>query len=905
MRNLFTVGAFALAIVSHPLLAATQWTAVEPARHNLNITPVLRSIADINDPLFMSRVTQLEEDIRNEPTNANNIVERMEVAAQYYDALQNNGVLLNWRIGSEFNQARKLQRLGRSGGLETSQQMLDLLGHRFRELRAAHQLIGKTGRVILRSPAKPELAAKRYTTVELEYLVDTPLKNGARIRIGQNWYSDLGRIQFSRPLASNYATVTTSNADVELITGSRVWFGNAFTGLSGGNRPMIVVKEGNLSKGDRIILVLGDTSEGSPGWLIQSFSSDAMDLKIEIDFEGNGVFVPVAQPRFRVFGNDASHIRVVGPSVIRPGESFTVRASVEDQYSNRAAANLPRMLELWHQGKRIARTRSLKNDPATFHFEDITLPTQEDRPLYLQVRDRAGEVTGISNALVTRAKAKKLYWGELHGHEGYTDANGSPEWYMNYAWKVAFLDFASLTGHDVMLSEVHFRHNFLVSDAFNQPDDGFVTFRAYEWTNSWRFGGHHNVFLLDDTQKVITVMQAPQLPDMIAALSEVNDREKVLLIPHAHQPGDWNVQGAELVEIYSQHGSFEWFGREYLIRGHKVGLHAASDDHLGHPGNSPSRGKSRGGLSAVFAPELTNESIFTNLKQRHTYGTSLARIYLETDIAGAQMGDIVEAFGPVTVKGFTAGTDEITDITLIVNGEEVHQQRFDQADGESSSLRFRVTRDSKPINPNAPRTPAPDKRYWGRIFVHQTGDLPGLSQGSTSQTSIDGVVPLGTEAYGDVIQQTGGHEVSFTNRVRGDFDGMLLQLADTHPDDLITITLMTSPVYDTEHWNTQLKPRLPGEYFNMDVPRQEVVLRETIRLGDLADRGWQMSFDEVASADLALIKTGNPKYRSFSFTVTEADGLKPGGDNHIYVRVKQLDDETAWSSPTFVNWSRN
>lgn len=91
----------------------------------------------------------------------------------------------------------------------------------------------------------------------------------------------------------------------------------------------------------------------------------------------------------------------------------------------------------------------------------------------------------------------------------------------------------------------------------------------------------------------------------------------------------------------------------------------------------------------------------------------------------------------------------------------------------------------------------------------------------------------------------------------------------------------------------------------MDVPRQEVVLRETIRLGDLADRGWQMSFDEVASADLALIKTGNPKYRSFSFTVTEADGLKPGGDNHIYVRVKQLDDETAWSSPTFVNWSRN
>ncbi|MEX0941696.1 MAG: hypothetical protein WD002_04055 [Pseudomonadales bacterium] len=902
MKKIITASLFGLAIASPLDLEATEWTAVEPARYNLNVSPVLRAIPDINDPKFMSQVTDLERSLQDKPTRPGNLDERAELAGQYYDALQNSGVLLNWRLGSEFNRARILKL---SGDLDSDEQMPNLIEKRFREMRAAHKLAGKTGRVILRSPVKPELQAKRYATVKLEYVIDTPLVQGARIRIGQNWYGDLGRIQFSRPLAPNYASVSPSNTDAELETGARIWFGNAFTGLSGGNRPFIALKKGQLAKGDRITLTLGDTSHGSPGWLIQSFTSDAMDLKIEVDFQGNGVFVPVAQPRFRVYGNDASHLRVVGPSVIRPGASFTIRTSVEDQYFNRAASNLPKTLELWYQGDRISRTRSLKGDPATFHFQDITLPSDEDTPLYLEVRDRSGEIVGISNPIVTRGDGKKLYWGELHGHEGYTDGNGTPEWYMNYARNVAFLDFASLTGHDVMLSEVHFRHNFLASDAYNQPDGGFVTFRAYEWTNNWRYGGHHNVFLLDDSQRAITVMDAPQLSEMIAAHKKINDRDKVLLIPHAHQPGDWNIKGAELVEIFAQHGSFEWFGREYLIRGHKVGLLAASDDHIGHPGNTPSRGRTRGGLAAVFAPNLTNESVFANLKERHTYGTSLARIYLETSIDGAEMGDMVEATGPINVKGFTAGTDEITDITLIVNGEEVQEQRFDEPDGQNSTLRFRLTRDSSPTSSDAPRTPAPDRRYWGRIFIHETGDEIGQSEGSQSQTTVEAIVPLGYEPYADVIKQTGSREATFTNNVRGDYDGMLLKLAKMDENDLVTIMVMTSPIDDTDHWNMIEKPRLPGEYYNVDVPRQEIVLQETVRLGDLLDGHWEASFDDYSSADIALIKTGNPKYQSFNFTVTEADGLKFGEDNHIYVRVKQLDDETAWSSPTFIEWHRN
>ncbi|CAE7635084.1 unnamed protein product [Symbiodinium pilosum] len=876
---------------------AAEWRADAHARTGLPVK-VVRDIPALDNPELISRVQQLAQAIEHTPTNATNVTARMDILRDYHNALQNSGYLLNYRIAAELNQA---EAMAIAGSLKSNSHLIRILDQRFRELSKAQQLRNATGRVILKSPRQPVLVAKTYTTVRFNYVVETPLEAGARIRLGQNWYSDLGRIQFTRPLDANFATVTSNRDDVEFVTSSRIWFGGSFTGLSGGNRPMIAVKQGRLERGDVITLTIGETRDGSPGWLIQSFTSDAMDLRIESDFNGDGIFVPVAQPRFRVIGKDASQIRVVAPSVVRPGEPMTVRASVEDAYFNRASRDLPGRTELWYEGERIATTQSERGDPATFIFKDISVPINEEKAAWLEVRSADNRLAGISNPIVARRNSPRLYWGELHGHEGYTDANGTPEWYMNYAKDVAFLDFASLTGHDIMLSEVHFRHNYLVTDEYNLPDDGFVTFRAYEWTNNWRYGGHHNVFLLDDKQQAITVMQAPQIRDMVRLHREYNGSDKVLIIPHAHQPGDWDVAGADLVEIFSQHGSFEWFGREYLQKGHRVGINAASDDHLGHPGNAPSRGRTRGGLGAVFADQLTRKDVFSNLKARHTYGTSFARIYLETQVAGASMGDTVNTTGETLVSGFTAGTNELADITLIVNGEETQQHRFDEAMDNSNRLRFRLTLDSSPgENPNAPRTPRRDMRYWGRLFVHKIGEEIGTSRGSKASTQISSVQPLGIEPYADRIEQAGNHEATFTFRLRGDHDGALIDLANLNDSDVITLRVLSSPLYETEHWNIQELPRLPGEYFNIDVPDQEILLEETMTIASLRQKVWTREFDERASADLTLVGPKLPKQQAFEFKLTEDDGLRPGEDNYVYVRVRQLDDETAWSSPTFI-----
>lgn len=892
--------------------AATYWTASEPAADVRGLPPVVREIVPLES--IRPGIERLGREMANEPTTSANVKDRLQLLVAYYDALQAEGILLNWRINTELNTLTQTLQ----GSTDTARDphsdrqipYAAIAAHRLKELSRADLLAGKTGRLRLESPAIPVLRARRYATVRLVYEVDTPLREGARIRIGQNWYSDLGRLQFERSLDANYATAEANRSEVKLLTGNRSWYGNGFTGLSGGNTPHLVLQGGTLDKGDKIEFTLGDKTEGSPGWMIQSFTSDAMELKIEIDFLGDGVFVPVAQPRFSVVGDKPDHIRAVAPSIVAPGEAFTVRASVEDEYTNRASEP-PARLFLYREGELIASTSAIDSDPAVFHFEDIRLPSMPDQPAYLEVKDRRGKLHGISNPIVQRETDDRLYWGEMHGHEGYTDANGSPEWYMNYAKNVSFLDFAALTGHDLMLSEVHFRDIFRSSDRYHAPEQGFVSLRAYEWTNGWQLGGHHNVFMLDD-QRVVSVMQAPNLAEMFRLQKKWNDPSKVLIIPHAHAPGDWDTRGlAELVEIYSQHGSFEWFGRGYLERGHRIGFNAAGDDHLGHPGNSPSRARSRGGLAGVFAPELSRESLLGNLKQRRTYGTSSARIYLESSIAGAAMGDVLkvnDGTQPLRLTGFTAGTGPLAEIAVVMDGNETISRRFDSPVDDLKTgkavLRFRLTRNSEPDNPLAPRTPAADRRYWGRVVLGSLNPLDhplGFSDAGQGLTTIESVRPLGVEHYGDYQDQTGRREGAFSWRVRGDYDGMLLDLMDVNPEEMVSVVIYTSPVADLEYWNTQEQPRLPGEYWNVDVPRQEVVLRRSVRLGDLVQGSWTVEFDGTAQADLALVNDKAPWYSEFSFDLSQEQAIVKGDARYVYVRVRQLDDETAWSSPIFLD----
>ena len=102
-------------------------------------------------------------------------------------------------------------------------------------------------------------------------------------------------------------------------------------------------------------------------------------------------------------------------------------------------------------------------------------------------------------------------------------------------------------------------------------------------------GGHHNVFFRRPGFERVPVLEAPTLTQLYRGLRQKHDPADVLIIPHAHQNGDWRQSDPKLetlVEIMLMHGSFESFMKAYLANGHQVGVLAASDDHLSHPGGS-------------------------------------------------------------------------------------------------------------------------------------------------------------------------------------------------------------------------------------------------------------------------------------------------------------------------------
>ena len=86
------------------------------------------------------------------------------------------------------------------------------------------------------------------------------------------------------------------------------------------------------------------------------------------------------------------------------------------------------------------------------------------------------------------------------------------------------------------------------------------------------------------------------LPQLYEGLRAENDLDDVLIIPHAHNAGDWTRNDPKLeklVEVSSLHGTFEWFGNLYLKSGFRSASSAAPTTIAPTPGcRSRCRGRS-------------------------------------------------------------------------------------------------------------------------------------------------------------------------------------------------------------------------------------------------------------------------------------------------------------------------
>ena len=183
--------------------------------------------------------------------------------------------------------------------------------------------------------------------------------------------------------------------------------------------------------------------------------------------------------------------------------------------------------------------------------------------------------------------------------------------------------------------------------ALHRSHGKYIAFLAYEWTTrSARSAVTITSSSVHQDHNRVPTQKAYNLSRLYYGLRAENKTNDVLIIPHAHQAGDWRRNDPDMervVEIMSMHGTFEWFGNYYLKSGFDIGFVASSDDHRTRPGYSGTMGggslQQFGGLVAVKAPEKSANAIFdATLRDRYTYAvTSAQRILLDADVNGERL----------------------------------------------------------------------------------------------------------------------------------------------------------------------------------------------------------------------------------------------------------------------------
>lgn len=810
-----------------------------------------------------------------------------------------------------------------------------------RELQVREEIPNAIGS--LTNDAAEPFPSGSWQTLRQTYTVgEMGMVKGGGILLACPLFSDQGLFQHADPAGDNYVSISCSRPGV--------WFETARKRLptssiehnsqTGAQTPPLVFElvEGALTKGDTIAITYGDRSGGSRGFKVQSYTNDFFPLPVYVDLEGKGNFFTLPIRPYAVKGLNAHAVKGFAPSVVGVGEPFTVSVRTEDLHYNRAEGPIP-AYDVLLNGKPFSSIAA-GNNPITL-LSDLTL--KAPGVYRFQFRSPDGRITGDSNPIwVKKSPDNRIYWGELHAHSGMSEGLGSPEWFFRFGREDARLDFICLSEHDLWMDDSEWEVLRESVKKYNEEGE-FIAFLGYEWTQMPNRGGHHNVFFrTPENRRRVNLHRAPSLSELYFNLRKENSLEDVLIIPHAHAAGDWRMGDPDmqrLVEIMSEWGTFQWFGERYVERGQQVGFIAASDNHLGHPGytsiTSPIHIE-RGGLAAVMAPKKTSDDIFSALRNRSTYATTGERIILDVRLNGAPMGSrakataeegqtvisLVEVLeemdtdkdGKLQIKGLqpqlqsyvryfdtnkdnvldraearrgdrvtgvasreknrritarVIGTSPIDTVTLFKNGVAIWEK--DYVTDEKEKSRFvQVAFDSSSDGGRGMRY----LHYWIGDLTVKGADLvdftvPGLENRRLEYAKRKPDDP---------------NQLSFAAGSCGRAKGILLELDNITRNAAIIIDLKAIPT-------------LPAatKIVMLPTPAAQVALR----LADAEDGRLVHGMKVGRYRDTVTLRFVNPDVpmdREFEFT----DAEKMRNDDYYYVRVKQLDNEMAWSSPIWV-----
>ncbi len=321
---------------------------------------------------------------------------------------------------------------------------------------------------------------------------------------------------------------------------------------------------------------------------------------------------------------------------------------------------------------------------------------------YILVNDSLTGNSYFSNPILVEnytGNDRMLYWGDVHSHSILSDGSGSPEHSHYFARYVACLEFYALTDHgeDLSLSGLSDWGFGIAESAANQANEPgeFVVFQGVEWTPHYPpafnvdYGHYTCIFSGDEVPFLGAHVQTSPVALWNALDAFCNQTgDNALAMPHHTVRNqfiqDWtylNPKYVKIAEVTSVHGECLYESRDPLSyrgsvdptpefihgaaiidafkMGHRMTLCASGDNHDGHPGHSLSHTDAYighqypyaldfarnghpypSGLTAVFAQNLTRNSVFEGLDNQRIFANSdYGRPFINFTINGVPVGE--------------------------------------------------------------------------------------------------------------------------------------------------------------------------------------------------------------------------------------------------------------------------
>lgn len=490
---------------------------------------------------------------------------------------------------------------------------------------------------------KGDFEARSHQTFTITYTCGRyGLDDTGSIKVVFRFTADGGNLQMDDPSAPNYVTARATNGtplrlSFDSIGYARPWY-RALT---------VFVHKGCLREGDAIEIVVGDTSGGSPGHVLQSMCESAFTWRVIADLCAVGHYVPIAEsPVINIVPGAPANWKAVLPTLRRPGETFRLGIKAEDLYGNPSdQVDQTLLIETSRPVDGLPTTLACQPGKRSWVLDGLSV--QDEGTLNVTLRDEGGNLLAASNPLVIKAGPEASWWADMHGQSGESVGLNTAREYFDFARDMAFLDATSHQANDFQVNAAFWTHvNELTAEY--QEDHRFLTLPGYEWSGNTGVGGDRNVYFRDEGRTIRRsshallrdrseiMNDAPTARELFDALAN----EDCCVYAHiGGRPADvayaHDARLETAMEIHSAWGTFEWLMEDCFREGYRVGVVANSDGHKGRPGASypgTSQFGAYGGLTCFLMNELTRDALFDCLRNRRHYATTGDRILVDLKV---------------------------------------------------------------------------------------------------------------------------------------------------------------------------------------------------------------------------------------------------------------------------------